>query len=111
MPLGLKFGIAACCFATMISVLYMVRKGKITIKYSLVWLIACGILLLSAVIPKFMETIANLFGIKVLSNMIFAVIIMILMFISISLTIIVSGHKEKIRLLIQEVSILKSKIK
>lgn len=111
MSIGLKLGIVSCCFLTITAVLYMVRKDRITIKYSLVWLLACSILLVSVIIPKFMETIANLFGIKILSNMIFAVIIMILMFISISLTIIVSGQKEKIRLLIQEVSILKSKIK
>ena len=111
MPLSLKLEVIAFNLIIISIVLFIVRKGRITIKYSLVWLFSCCVFLLFAIIPKFMETIANTFGFKVLSNMIFAAIIMILLFVSVSLTIIVSGQKEKIRLLIQEVSILKSKSK
>jgi hypothetical protein len=42
--------------------------------------------------------------------MIFAGLIAMLIFINIALTVIVSGQSSKIRLLIQEVSMLKAKI-
>ena len=43
-------------------------------------------------------------------NMVTGVLFVILLFITISLTVIVSGQKKKITLLIQEVSILKNEI-
>ena len=60
--------------------------------------------------PNIMTSIANLLGFEVGSNMIFAGLIAILCFINIVLTVIVSGQNAKIRLLIQEVSILKGEI-
>ena len=67
-------------------------------------------ILLTAIIPSFMQLIANFLGFETMSNMIFCILIAVLIFICLSLTIIVSGQKEKTRLLIQEVSILKEKI-
>ena len=57
-----------------------------------------------------MNSFANLLGFEVGSNMIFAGLIAMLIFINIALTVIVSGQSSKIRLLIQEVSMLKGKI-
>ena len=91
-------------------IIYILRKGRIYIKYSLVWLFSSGLLLFSILIPGFLDFVTRLLGFRVASNMIFAFIIAMLMFITISLTIIVSGQNEKIRLLIQEFSMLKSKI-
>ena len=45
------------------------------------------------------------------SNMVIGVFIVILIFITMSLTVIVSSQKNKINLLIQEVSMLKQEIK
>jgi hypothetical protein len=57
-----------------------------------------------------MEAITKLLGFKMFSNLIFSILIGVLMLICLALTIIVSGQREKIRLLIQEVSIIKKKI-
>lgn len=91
----------------LIVILYIVKKGRITVKYSFVWLISSGFLLFIVLFPGFLELITHITGFKVASNMIFSFIIGMLIFISISLTIIVSSQNEKIKLLIQEVSILK----
>lgn len=90
-------------------VLYIVKKGRISIKYSLIWFFSMFILLLLILIPNLLGFFTNLIGIEVASNLIFALIIAVLIFISISLTIIVSGQNDKIRLLVQEISLLKSK--
>ena len=74
--------------SVLLSVFYILKKGRITIKYSLVWIFSSLI---------------------ILSNMIFAGLIAMLMFITLALTVIISGQNDKIRLLIQEVSILKGK--
>jgi hypothetical protein len=49
-------------------------------------------------------------GFSTISNLVIGIILVILLFITIALTVIVSGQKEKIRILIQEVSILKEKV-
>ncbi len=110
MPTKLILEILIFSILLLFIILYIVRKGRITIKYSLVWLFSILIILISAIIPNFMMSISNFLGFQTMSNMIFSLLIALLIFICISLTIIVSGQKEKIKLLIQEVSILKRKI-
>ena len=65
------------------------------------------IILLTAVIPTIMTSLAHLVGFETLSNMILCALILMLMFITLVLTIIVAGQTTKIRMLIQEISILK----
>jgi len=109
MPIELILEVLFFCVVTLYVIVYFIRKEMISVSYSLVWIFSVLILMVMTSIPDFMENVANMLGFEVLSNMVFALIIMILMFVAISLTIIVSGQKEKIRLLVQEVSILKSK--
>ena len=96
--------------AIILSLLYILRKGRIAIKYAIVWFFACIVLFIFILFPNIMTSIANLLGFEVGSNMIFAGLIAILCSINIVLTVIVSGQNAKIRLLIQEVSILKGEI-
>lgn len=92
-------------------IFYILRKGRISVKYSLVWLLSCFILFLFLMFPTLFNSITKVLGFNVGSNMIFAGLIAMLMFINLSLTIIISGQNDKIRLLIQEVSLIKGKIK
>ena len=94
-----------------IMITYILKKGRIPIKYALVWYFADFIIFICAVLPTFMSDLAHLIGFEYLSNMILCMLILILIFISIILTIIVAGQTTKINLLMQEVSILKSEVK
>ena len=89
---------------------FLVVKDKISVKYSLVWSVPGVILLLFTLIPGLLVWTTNSLGFQTASNMIFAVLIGLLLLISISLTVIVSKQNNQIRLLIQELSILKEKI-
>ena len=110
MPLKLILETSIFAIIMILVIISIVKRGRISVKYSLVWLFSMLIILLAAIIPNFMQIIATLLGFQTMSNMIFCILIASLIFICISLTIIVSGQKEKTRLLIQEISILKSKI-
>lgn len=92
-----------------IFVVFLLRKGSISIKYSLIWLILFLILLIVAIIPGFMAWITNLLGFKAASNMAVSLILGVQVIITIALTVIVSNQDKKIRLLIQEISLLKGK--
>lgn len=89
-------------------VFYLVRREKISVKYSLVWIIPCVVLLIFILVPGFLTWTTNILGFQTASNMILSLLIGLLLLITISLTVIVSKQKEQIRLLIQEVSILKN---
>lgn len=90
--------------------LFLLKKEKISIKYSLVWFGLFFLMLMFLLIPNFLNFVKAITGFKVESNMIFSMFLIVLVFISLTLTIIVSNQDKKIRLLIQELSILKEKI-
>lgn len=99
-----------CCifmFAVMTLIFYLIKKDKINIKYSLIWIIILGILLIFLLIPGLLGYVTKLLGFNLSSNMIFSLLIGSLVVINISTTSIVSSQDKKIRLLIQEVSLLK----
>lgn len=110
--MSLKLRISLIIFSIILAVItsIVLRKGRIPIKYSLLWYFSAIIVFLVAVFPFVIEWCANLLGFTTLSNLIVAIIIGILLFLTMSLTIITSGQKKKITLLIQEVSSLKEKV-
>ncbi len=109
MSSSLKLISIVFCLVIIGIILYIVKRGRISIKYSLIWFFSMFILLLLILIPNLLSFLTHAIGIEVASNLIFALIIAVLIFINISLTIIVSGQNDKIRLLVQEISLIKSK--
>ena len=88
-------------------ILRLTKKGDINIKYALIWLLLFFLLFIGLIIPGFLRYITNLLGFMTVSNMILCLFIAVLVIINISTMVIVSHQDKKIRLLIQEVSLLK----
>ena len=109
MSSSLKIISVLFCLVIIGIILYIVKKGRISIKYSLIWFFSMFVLLLLILIPNLLSFLTHLMGVEIASNLIFALIIAVLIFINISLTIIVSGQNDKIRLLVQEISLIKGK--
>jgi len=110
MSLGLTLASIIFLVLIMLIIDYLVIKRKISIKYSLVFIFPCLVLIIFTLVPGFMELVSNFIGFKTPSNMILTLLIGFLMTIVISLTVIVSNQKDKIRLLIQEISMIKEQI-
>ena len=104
MSLNLKLVSVLFILLIVIIMIYALRKKRVSIKYAIVWFMASLILL-----PETLGWLTKLLGFEMGVNMIFAGLIGLLIFINIVLTVIVSGQSERIRLLIQEVSLLKGK--
>lgn len=111
MSISLKIVSISFILLLIIMILHLLKKDKITIKYSIAWLIPCIILLFFTIIPGFLSWTTKILGFQTASNMVIAMLIALLMMISIVLTVIVSNQKNQIRVLIQEVSLLKEKYK
>ena len=90
-------------------IIFLFKKQKINIKYSLIWLVLFFLLFIATLAPGLLTCFTHLLGFKTASNMVFSLIMVVLVVITIALTVIVSQQDKKIRLLIQEISILKEK--
>ena len=88
----------------------VLKRGRMPIKYSLLWYFSSVIIIILSLFPFVIEWIASLFGFTTLSNLIVAVLISILLFLTMALTIITAGQRKKTTLLIQEISLLKEKV-
>lgn len=101
----LVFGITAIFL-----ILQFTKRGMISLKYAIIWLFSLFVIVFSVIVPNLMQILANILGFELLSNMLMAMFIGILILVSISLTIIVSSLREKVRMLTQEVSLIKKDI-
>ena len=90
--------------------LQLLRRGRIPVKFSILWFIVAVILLVVGIFPNFIVLISTRIGFISMSNMLVVILIFLLFAMCIALTVIVSGQATKITLLIQEVSMLKKKI-
>lgn len=89
----------------------MLKKGKLSLKYSLLW-IFCGIMMIVFVLfPSFLEKLAQWIGIMNYLNGLFAVLIFGLMILLMVLTTIVSELTNKNRLLVQECALLDERVR
>ncbi|MDQ0359796.1 DUF2304 domain-containing protein [Breznakia pachnodae] len=107
---NLRLAIFLVALVLLLFVMYLLRKGRLPIKFALLWFTAILLLLIVAILPDMLLWLMNLVGFVTLSNLIIGILFVILIFITISLTVIISGQREKIRILIQEVSILKEEV-
>lgn len=107
----LRIGILIVALIIFISVIRLIIKNKMPVRYSLIWILSSLFLSFIAIFPKVFSKLANLVGFSVMSNLVIGIFIFILLMITMFLTVIVSNQRKKINLLIQELSITKRKIK
>lgn len=89
---------------------FLLLKGRIPEKYSLVWYLFSILILLVAVLPKVFIGISKVLGFEVMSNLVIAIVIGLLLLLTMVLTVMIAGQKKKTNLLIQEVSLLKKQV-
>lgn len=111
MSVNLRVGLVIAALVIIITTVLILRKRRMPVKYSLVWFFSSFLILLIAIFPSLFEIISKALGFVTMSNMVIGLFIFILLMITMMLTVIVSGQRKKITLLIQEVSMLKQKIK
>ncbi len=110
MPLNLRIFVIVFAVILFLSIIRILKKGRMSEKYSLIWLAMSIIILLVGLTPNFLTDISKLIGFEVMSNMVIGIILVLLVFVTVALTVMVSGQKKKITLLIQEVSMLKKEL-
>ena len=87
-----------------------VKLKKLSMKYCSFWVFLIILMTLVVIFHDFVFKISNLFGFEASSNMIFILGFFFLFYVIFVLTISISIQNEKIKLLIQEISILKESV-
>lgn len=106
--LRITLGVGLVLYFTVI--LLFLKYKAIELKYTLIW-IFCGVaMLLMVIFPKLLTFLLNPLGIVGTMNGLFILFIAFLLIISMSLTSIVSRQSNRIRILVQEIAILKKRI-
>ncbi len=101
-------GVMILYFVLLITLL---KKKRISLKYSLLWIFSGIVLLVLAVFPKLLNVAASLVGIYNPMNALFAVVIFCIILLLISLTSIVSGQSEKNKKIVQELGLLEKRLR
>lgn len=90
---------------------YLLKEKKLLLKYSLLWIISGLIMILLVIFPQPFEYIMHLIGVVEMTNGLFAVVLLVLIFILISLTSIVSSQNSKIRQLVQQCAMYEKQLR
>lgn len=88
-----------------------VKRKKLTMKYASFWICLILMMALVVIFPQIVFKLSSLLGFEKTSNMIFLLGFFFLFYVSFIITMSISIQNEKIKLLIQEVSILKESVK
>ena len=92
-------------------IMFLMRKGKMNLKYSLVWLLTGVVMLVCAACPGVVHLVAKLFGVYSDVNIVFFVGVCFLLVIILSLTSIVSLLSDRLRSLTQTQAILEKRVR
>ena len=88
---------------------HLIKKDKLSIRYSLSWYILSVILLIAVWFPNLLVVLANLLGIYSPMNLVFFVGFCLSLWILFSLTRIVSIQSSKIKSLAQQIELSEKK--
>ena len=103
----LIFGSAAfLCF-----ILYLMKKGKLEVKYSIIWLAFSLCMILFACFPYTVLVLNDISGVIDPVNFIFFTQIVFILLILLSVSAVISGFSKKIKQLAQANAILEKRVR
>ena len=110
MSLILRIALIIVVLLFILLILKSIRRKKMNITFSLIWIVIGVLLIIAAIVPHFIENVSKAMGFETPSNMLFCVTIFIAFCLILNLTSIASMEHKKNTILIQEVSILKKRV-
>ena len=107
----LRIALIAGVIIYMAFILVLLRKKKLNLKYSLLWMLSAVFLLLCAIFPQIVTFVGHVLGIQSQVNAIFLIVVFFMLLLLISLTSIVSKQKSEIKTLVQQVAIIEKRLR
>lgn len=110
MSLRLRILILVICGLVLLYFINMIRKDKITLKYSLPWLASLVSVMWLVTFPKIIDWIAQLLGVATPVNAIFFIVIMMILMFMFLISMTSSRDSQRTTRLVQEVALLKKEL-
>ena len=110
MPSLLKLFLLILILLQLILIVRTIKLRKLSIRYGSFWILLLLLMIIPVIFPGIFEIISNFFKFEATSNMVFIIGFFFLFSLNFILITSISIQNEKIKLLIQEVSILKERI-
>lgn len=107
--LQITLSIAVICY--FIIILYYLKKRMLELKYTLLWLVAGAAMGIMVFFPEILVRFVWRLGITSNMNGLFVLCLMFIIAILMAITSIVSRQQMKIRILIQEMSMMEKRIR
>lgn len=107
--LQITLSIAVVCY--FIIILYYLKRKMLELKYTLIWLAAGVIMGIMIYFPELLVRFVRVLGIESNMNGLYILCIAFIMMILMTLTSIASRQQLKIRILIQEISMLEKRVR
>ncbi|PRR83048.1 DUF2304 domain-containing protein [Clostridium vincentii] len=95
----------------LVIIIHLLKKKKLNLKYTLLWLIAAIVLLIVTIFPTSMYFISSIIGIDTPINSALILAGMFVLIILITLTSIVSGLNQTVRVLTQKLGLLEKQVR
>ncbi len=95
-----------CCL-----IVELISSKKLSLKYSLLWLVSCIVLILLVAFPKLIDIFSSLIGVYSSLNALYATAIFIILIILLSVTVIISKQSDRIKRLAQNNAILEKRVR
>lgn len=111
MSFSLRISVVVACVLLLIYVVYLVRRERLQLRYSLLWLAMAAALLLVSIFPGPLFALSALFGFVTASNFIFVAGFLFMLAICLALTSIVSKQTVSIKNLTQKIALIENEMK
>lgn len=110
MSITLKIFLIILLLFQVFLIIKTIKKKRMSMKYGSLWLVLILLMMVIVICPGIIFKLASLLGFEASSNMIFLLGFFFLFYMIFILTTSISIMNEKIKLLIQEVSLLKESV-
>lgn len=92
-------------------ILYLLKKQKLNVQYSIIWLASAVVLILFAVFPYLVAVLRDIFNIEMPVNLVFTLLFVFVLLQLLSLSTIVTGFAAKINRLTQTQALLEKRLR
>ena len=92
-------------------VLRLLKKGRLTLKYSLLWLLMGVVMAILVIFPQLLKIMCEALGIVYGMNGLFTCALAFLLMLCMALTAIVSKQTDRIKNLVQESALLEKRVR
>lgn len=107
----LQIALLLAIFVYFIVLIYFLKKKKIELKYTILWIFSGLLMLILTIFPQILAFCARIVAIDVPANALFSVVIFCIIIITMSLTTIVSKMNDNIKNLTQAIALLEKRIR